>query len=106
MVRRVGLLGVVPAVEIRPEQGQALGGNELNGFVQALRVLAREALAEPVECLPLTKTRQGGAGSVAHLNIWLAARVLEHFQDFPPVDRLPPAETRDGCRANARVPVA
>src|SRR4051794_5792658 len=58
VVGDVGVLGVGEAVEVRPQQGQALQGDELDRLVDALRVLAGERLAEPVQGLALAEPGQ------------------------------------------------
>src|SRR5687767_4708844 len=62
VVGNVGVLGVGEAVEVGPQQRQALQGNKLDRLVDALRVLAGKCLSEPVQGLPFTQPRQGGAG--------------------------------------------
>ena len=54
-------LRVGQAVEIRPKEQESLVGDDLDGFMRALRILSRQALAEPLQGLPLAQTGQGGA---------------------------------------------
>jgi hypothetical protein len=101
----VEVVGVGKAVEVRPEESDRFSGNDLNGFVDALRVLAAEPLAEPLKRLPFAEASEGGAGGLANLWVGIAARVLQVKQHLGPAERLPVAEATDGGGAEGRVPI-
>ena len=77
VVGHVGVLGVGQAVEVGPEQGQALGGDHLDRLVDALGVLAGQRLAEPLQRLPFAQAGQGGAGGLADVGVGVAAGLLQ-----------------------------
>ncbi len=73
VVGHVAVLGVGEAVEVRPEQRQALDGDGLDRLVDALRVLAGQRLAEPLQRLALAQAGQGRAGRLADLRVGVAS---------------------------------
>ncbi len=73
--------------------------------MNAVRILAGQRLAEPLQRLPFAESGQGGPGGLAHFGIGIAARLLQRQQHSCAVQRLPPAETADGGGAVGRVPI-
>ena len=69
MMGHVGVFGVGQAVEVGPEQRQALGGDRLDRFVDALRVFTGQRLAEPLQRLPFAQAGQGARGGLAHVGV-------------------------------------
>src|SRR5260370_36815275 len=98
-------LRVGQAVEVGPKEQESLVGDDLDGFMGALRILSRHTLAEPLQGLPLAKPGQSSAGCLPHLRVGIVPVSLETARNLLVAERFPPAETADGGGATGRIPV-
>src|SRR5579859_881920 len=102
----VAVLSISEPVKIGPQKCQILHSDRLNRIVDALRVFAGEALAEPLECLTFAQAGEGGAGGLTYFGVRIPAAVLKRQQHLLTLQWLPPAQAADGVEADRRIPVS